>query len=49
MRLRNRPVVAGERLALVRVGPHASRGQAAEALAKLRAQGYTDALIPTLD
>ena len=36
-------------LALVRVGPFASRGQAEEALAKLHARGYSDALIRTLD
>lgn len=36
-------------LAIVRVGPFATRGQAEEALAKLRARGYSDALIRTLD
>ena len=36
-------------LALVRVGPFATRGQAEEALAKLHARGYSDALIRTLD
>lgn len=35
-------------LALVRTGPYASRGQAEQALAKLRAQGYSDAQIVTL-
>lgn len=35
--------------ALVRVGPYASRGQAEQALAKLRAQGYSGAQIRTLD
>ncbi len=37
------------RLAIVRVGPFATRGQAEQALAKLRERGYTDALIRTLD
>ena len=36
-------------LALVRVGPFATRGQAEQALAKLRARGYSDALIRPLD
>lgn len=36
-------------LAIVRVGPFATRGQAEEALAKLRERGYSDALIKTLD
>jgi rare lipoprotein A len=42
-------VTASGSLSLVRVGPFATRGQAADALAKLRAQGYSDALIQTLD
>ncbi|WP_324827390.1 SPOR domain-containing protein [Qipengyuania zhejiangensis] len=37
------------RFALVRVGPFSSGGQAAETLAKLRGQGYSDAVIKTLD
>ena len=36
-------------LALVRVGPFATRGQAEQALAKLRARGYSDALIRPID
>ena len=36
-------------LAIVRVGPFATRGQAEEALAKLRSRGYSDALIRPLD
>lgn len=36
-------------LTLVNIGPFATRGQASEALAKLRTQGYSDALIRTLD
>ncbi|QKG71589.1 SPOR domain-containing protein [Erythrobacter mangrovi] len=36
-------------MALVRIGLFPSRGQAAEALAKLHAQGYSDALIKTID
>lgn len=35
-------------LNLVRVGPFANRGQAQDALAKLRTQGYSDALIDIL-
>ncbi|TMM49920.1 SPOR domain-containing protein [Qipengyuania marisflavi] len=35
-------------LALVRAGPFATRGQATQALAKLRSQGYSDARIVTL-
>ncbi len=42
-------IVNGGKLAIVRVGPFASRGQAEEALAKLRERGYTDALILSLD
>ncbi|MBX7496108.1 SPOR domain-containing protein [Qipengyuania sp. 6B39] len=42
-------VVSAGKFSLVRVGPYSSRGQAAEALAKLRAQGYSDALIKTTD
>ncbi len=42
-------IVSSGRFALVRVGPFTSRGQAAEALAKLRARGYSDAEIRTLD
>lgn len=38
-------IVQSGKLALVRVGPFANRGQAEAALAKLRAQGYSDALI----
>ncbi len=41
-------VDTGGRLARVRVGPFVSRGQAEQALAKLRAQGYSDARIETL-
>lgn len=41
-------VDAGDRLARVRTGPYATRGQAEQALAKLRAQGYSDARIETL-
>ena len=36
-------------LALVRVGPFATRGQAEQALAKLRERGYSDAEIRSLD
>ena len=36
-------------LSLVRVGPFASREKAAQALAKLRSEGYRDALIQTAD
>jgi len=36
-------------LALVRVGPFATRGQAEQALAKLRERGYSDALIRSTD
>ncbi|WP_421991430.1 SPOR domain-containing protein [Qipengyuania sp.] len=36
-------------LALVRVGPFATRGQAEQALAKLRERGYSDALIRLID
>ena len=36
-------------LSLVRVGPFASREKAAQALAKLRGEGYRDALIQTAD
>ena len=42
-------LVESGRFTIVRTGPYASRGQAADALAKLRAQGYSDALIRTLD
>lgn len=35
--------------ALVRTGPYSTRGQADEALAKLRSEGYSDAEIRTLD
>ncbi|MEZ5682427.1 MAG: SPOR domain-containing protein [Erythrobacter sp.] len=42
-------LVESGRLTIVRTGPYASRGQAADALAKLRAQGYSDAQIRTLD
>lgn len=42
-------IVMSGALAIVRVGPFATRGQAEEALAKLRARGYSDALIRTLD
>lgn len=41
-------VVESGKLTLVRVGPFASRGQAEQALAKLRAQGYSDARIVTV-
>jgi len=41
-------VDTGGRLARVRTGPYATRGQAEQALAKLRAQGYSDARIETL-
>lgn len=37
------------KFALVRIGPYASRGQAEQALAKLRSQGYSDAQIQSLD
>lgn len=36
-------------LALVRTGPYLTRGQAEEALAKLKAAGYSDARLRTLD
>ena len=36
-------------LVLVRVGPFATRGQAEQALAKLRERGYSDAEIRSLD
>ncbi len=42
-------VVTSGQLALVRTGPYSSRGQAVEALANLRTQGYSDAQIRTLD
>ena len=42
-------LVDSGRFTIVRTGPYASRGQAADALAKLRAQGYSDAQIRTLD
>ena len=37
------------RLAIVSVGPFATRGQAEQALAKLRSRGYSDALIKSTD
>lgn len=42
-------VEASGNLALVRVGPYATRGQAEQALAMLRERGYRDALIKTLE
>ena len=42
-------IATSGRFSLVRVGPFTSRGQAEQALAKLRARGYSDALIHSLD
>lgn len=42
-------LVDSGRLTIVRTGPYATRGQAADALAKLRAQGYSDAGIRSSD
>ncbi|WP_216629305.1 SPOR domain-containing protein [Qipengyuania soli] len=42
-------LVEAGRLTIVRAGHYATRGQAADALAKLQAQGYSDAEIRTLD
>ncbi|WP_345719564.1 SPOR domain-containing protein [Qipengyuania qiaonensis] len=42
-------IVTSDRLAVVRVGPFASRGQAEQALAKLRGRGYKEALILSLE
>lgn len=42
-------VESNGRLALVRVGPFATRGQAEQALAMLRQRGYSDALIRTTE
>ena len=42
-------IATSGRFSLVRVGPFTSRGQAEQVLAKLRARGYSDALIHSLD
>ena len=42
-------IATSGRFSLVRFGPFTSRGQAEQALAKLRARGYSDALIHSLD
>lgn len=42
-------LVESGRLTVVRTGPYASRGQAADALAKFRAQGYSDAGIRSIN
>ena len=42
-------LVESGRFTIVRAGPYSSRGQAGDALAKFRAQGYSDAQIRTLD
>lgn len=42
-------IATSGRFALVRIGPFTSRGQAEQALAKLRKRGYSDAQIHSLD
>lgn len=42
-------VIESGRLAIVRTGPYSNRGQASDALAKLRGQGYKDAQIKSLN
>ncbi|MDP4575260.1 SPOR domain-containing protein [Qipengyuania sp. G39] len=42
-------IISSGSLSLVRIGPFASREKAAQALAKLRSEGYRDALIQTAE